>query len=99
MRVEDEYTDVLQNIEYTIVDTYRHYRDLTDYDVLRALEVLMDDYAGENIGRPPRSVRLSDRERALVDEIRKFCEWRLGRADAPVDTPPSRTPPSRFQSP
>lgn len=87
MRVEDEYIDVLQNIEYAIVDTYRKHHDLSGYDIVRALEVLTDTYSGEKIGRSPRSFKLSDRERDLVDEIRSMCEWRLGRAEPPVDIP------------
>jgi hypothetical protein len=81
------YEDVLQNIEFAIVDTYRGHSDMTDYNVQRALEVLMDAYSGERIGRPARDFRVSEVERRLMDEMRAMCEWRLGRADAPVDVP------------
>lgn len=87
MWVEDEYTDILQNIEFAIVDTYRQHKGMSDYDVMNALEALVDAYAGEGIGRPPRDFRLSELERHLTDEMRKMCEWRLGRGEPPIDNP------------
>lgn len=54
--VTHRYEDVLQNIEFAIVRTYRGHRDMSDYDVQRALEVLMDAYSGERIG--PASTKL-----------------------------------------
>jgi hypothetical protein len=78
-RVEDQYPDVLQNIEFGIVTTYSHHPEMSDYDVMRALEALVDAYAAEKIGRPPRNVRLSDVERTLLENIRRICEWRIGR--------------------
>ena len=44
MKVEEQYEDVLQNIEFAIVSSYREYPDLSDYGVMRALEALMDVY-------------------------------------------------------
>jgi hypothetical protein len=81
MRVEREYTDVLQNIEFAIVLTYRQYPQMTDYSVMRALEALVDAYNGEQIGRAPRNFRLSELENALKEAIYDVCEWRLGRIE------------------
>ena len=85
MSVDEEYMDVFQNVETTIIGIYREHPNMTDYDVLRAFEVLADDYSGEKIGRPPRVVRLSETERTLVDSIRNVLEWRLGRANTLLD--------------
>ena len=85
MSVEEEYMDVLQTIESTIIRTYREHRNVTDYDVLRAFEVLVDDYSGEKIGRAQRVVRLSETERVLIDSIRTILDWRLGRSNALLD--------------
>jgi len=60
MKVEDEYRDVLQNVEFAIVDTYRDHPGMSDYAVMRALEALIDVYAAEGIGRSPRGFNLSD---------------------------------------
>ncbi len=86
MRVEDQYTDVLQNIEFGIVTTYKNYPGMSDSDVMRMLEALIDRYAAEKIGRPPRHFSLSEAEQTLLENVRRMCEWRLGRgtlADSP----------------
>jgi hypothetical protein len=79
VRVEDQYSDVLQNIEFGIVTTYRQYPEMVDPDVMRMLEALIDRYAAEKIGRPPRHFSLSEIEQALLENVRRMCEWRLGR--------------------
>jgi hypothetical protein len=79
MRVEDEYTDVLQNIEFGVVKAYERCPGLSDYDVMHVLEALVDAYRGEKVGRPPRPKNLSEREQQLLRSMRGMCEWRLGR--------------------
>ena len=79
--MEDKYLEVLQNIEFAIVETYREYPDISDYNVMNALEALIDAYRGEQIGRPPRDLQLSARESRLLDGVRTMCEWRLGREE------------------
>ncbi|PIU28720.1 MAG: hypothetical protein COT09_04075 [Candidatus Hydromicrobium americanum] len=85
MRVEDKYTDVLQNIEFGIVMTYRDHPELSDYGVMRMLKALIDSYIAEKIGRSPRHFPLSDVERLLLENVRRMCEWRLGRASLSND--------------
>ena len=80
IRIEDKYTDVLQNIEFGIVMTYRDHPELSDYGVMRMLEALIDSYTAEKIGRSPRHFSLSDVEHLLLENVRRMCEWRLGRA-------------------
>jgi hypothetical protein len=80
MRVEEQYTDVLQNIELGIVLTYRDRPNLSDHDVRRTLEALVDVYKAENIGRAPRQFGLSVDELLLMENVKRMCEWRLGRA-------------------
>jgi hypothetical protein len=80
MRVEDKYMDLLQNMELAIVLTYRKNPDMSDYDVMRVLEGLIDRYVGEKIGRPPRHGAFSELEGILAENVREMCEWRLGRA-------------------
>lgn len=83
MRVEDQHTDVLQNIEFGIVATYKNHPEISDSDVMRVLEALIDAYAAEQIGRSPRHFPLSKTEQALLMNVRKMCEWRLGRDAVP----------------
>lgn len=79
MRIEERHPDVLQNIEFAIVTTYKAHREMPDYDVIRSLEALMAKYSAEKTGQPPKQHKLSDRERTLVENMERTCEWRLGR--------------------
>jgi len=95
MRIEEAFSDVLQNIEFGIVSTYREHPDLVDHDVLRTLDAVMDSYKAEKIGRAPREVSLSRVEQAMFLAVRTMCEWRLGRRSldgAEGDIRPDSTP-------
>jgi hypothetical protein len=79
MRVEEEYLDVLQNIEFAVVSFYRAHRDLSDGGVMRVYEALIDRYFAEGSGREPRDFGLSDQEQELLESAGAMCQWRLGR--------------------
>ena len=79
MKVEDQYIDVLQNIELGIVITYKNNPGMSDPEVIRMLEALIDKYTAEKIGRPLRHFSLSEVEQTLLENVRRICEWRLGR--------------------
>lgn len=79
MRVEDQYFDVLQNIETAIVAAYDDRSDLLDAEVLDAIDALIRTYAWEKDGRGAPTLRLSDRAQLVFDSSRRMCEWRLGR--------------------
>ena len=83
--MEEDHPDVLQNIELGIVATHREHPEMSDYDVMRVLEALIDAYRAEGIGRPPRDFGLSDLERLCMDAVRGMCDWRLGRTPLPGD--------------
>lgn len=94
MRIEDQYLDVLQNIELGIVITYRDQPEMSDYDVMRTLEAVMDSYKAEKIGRAPRNFSLSETESTLFEAVHRMCEWRLGRGKSlgPSDEEENPTP-------
>jgi hypothetical protein len=81
MGIEDQYLDVLQNIEFGVVGFYRECPELSDYDVMRVLEALIDAYRAEKVGRSARNFNLSEREQDLLANVRHTCEWCLGRED------------------
>jgi len=88
MRVEDEYMDVLQNIEVGVVDTYQDHPEMSDHDVLRVFEAVMDVYKAERVGREPRHAPFTPAEADLFETVRATCDWRLGRDSAlSVDEP------------
>ena len=78
-RMEDQYRDVLQNMEFAIVSTYREHPGMSDYDVLRVIDAVVDAYRAQNIGREPRDFALSQTEQICLDRLRQTCDWRLGR--------------------
>jgi hypothetical protein len=76
---EQQYEDVLQNIEFAIVSAYRENADITDWSVEAALAALIRVYQAEASGRSVPATRLSELERTLYDRVHAMCEWRLGR--------------------
>lgn len=79
MRVEDQYFDVLQNIETAIVAVYEDQPGLLDVEVLDAVDALIRTYTWEKDGRGAPTLRLSDRAQRVFDFSWRMCEWRLGR--------------------
>ncbi|HEU0298019.1 MAG TPA: hypothetical protein VFR37_01165 [Longimicrobium sp.] len=91
---EEQYADVLQNIEFAIVETYRGTPELLDYHVDAALEAAIARYSAEQQGRTPRPVTLEGARLQVYEAVRNACEWRLGReeirigSDLRLDEPP-----------
>jgi hypothetical protein len=78
-KVEEEYPDVLQNIEAAIVGVHRRHPEMLDYDVDGALEALIAHYTAEQRGRTVRDPVLHGVREEVFKAVREVCEWRLGR--------------------
>lgn len=78
MNVEQEYTDVLQNIEFAIVNVHKQQPALVDFDVDAALNALTAHYQAQAIGREARPARLNERSQQVYDAMKAMCDWRLG---------------------
>ena len=81
---EEQYADVLQNIEFAIVETYRQLPALLDYHADAALEAAVAVYSAEQQGRTPRPVALDGARLQVYEAVRSVCEWRLGREEEVV---------------
>jgi hypothetical protein len=68
---EERYMDVLQNLEFGIVQVARRHPEMTDWEALTAVELLMQVYRAEAAGREARRPELAP--------VESMCEWRLGR--------------------
>jgi len=79
MQFHEKYLDVLQNLEFGIVKVYRENSDLIDYEVIHALEALINYYVSEKRASDPRHFSLSDRAKLVFESVKLFCEVRLGR--------------------
>jgi hypothetical protein len=73
--------DVLQNIEFQIVQAYRANEAITDFDVTDALDALTRHYTAEMAEKQPSPISLDPRAQAVYRNVREICEWRLGRAE------------------
>jgi hypothetical protein len=76
---EDEHLDVLQNIEFGIVQAYRAAPEVMDAHVASALEALIRVYQAEARGRAAPTLSLSPAAQAVFDSAKTMCDWRLGR--------------------
>ena len=79
MTFEEDYLGVLQNIEFGIMTAYRKYPDLSDYDVMRALEPLIQRYRAEKTGHEIKKCSLDEKEQLVFDLMQEACELNLGR--------------------
>jgi hypothetical protein len=84
MRIEEEYQDILQNIEFAVACLYRRNPEMTDYAVQRTYEALVQAYTAEITGRARKPTDPSGLEAELLRDVRSMCEWRLGRREMPV---------------
>ncbi|HRX04420.1 MAG: hypothetical protein KDH08_20985 [Anaerolineae bacterium] len=98
MAFEDDYLDVLQNVEAAIVGVYRTRPELVDYDVDVVLAALVKGYQAEQRQREKPALRLTELRQELYDAVGAMCEWRLGRTefidpktDQPMPGPPQLT--------
>jgi hypothetical protein len=78
---EEQYQDVLQNIEFAIVSVYRRQPTLVDFEVDSALEALARQYQAETQNRERSLPLFTPLTREVYDDVRAVCEWRLGRQD------------------
>jgi lysyl-tRNA synthetase class II len=79
LKFEEEYLDVLQNIEFSIVKVYRQHPEMADWDALDAIEALIRSYTAEARGRSRPKIRFSDLSKLVFETVETMCEWRLGR--------------------
>jgi hypothetical protein len=78
--------DVLQNIEFGIVEVYRADRSLLDVDVKDAIDALVHHYHAEEEQRTPPAMTLGERAERVFRSAQTICEWRLGRSSFPGET-------------
>lgn len=77
-KVEEEYADVLQNIEAAIEAVFGNNPKVTDRDVLAAVDALIKTYTRFESGRGLSSPGPPGRARTVYQQCFRICEWRLG---------------------
>ena len=81
MPIEDDYLDVLQNIEFAIVSVFREHPDIADFVVMRALDAAISWYNAERRGHQPKLPSLADADRLVYERVMEICELQLGRGN------------------
>jgi hypothetical protein len=84
--VSETNLDMLQNIEFAIIQVYRADKSVLDIDVKDAVDALVRHYHAEEEQRTPPVRRLGDRAQRVFSSVQETCEWRLGRAVGPGET-------------
>ncbi|TVR62638.1 MAG: hypothetical protein EA420_09190 [Candidatus Competibacteraceae bacterium] len=85
MEFEEQYQDVLQNIEFGIISVYQEHPEMVDHTAMRALEALIDHYVAQKIGRAPKRFNLDPLETETFERMKSMCDWRLGLAEGPAN--------------
>jgi hypothetical protein len=80
--MDDRNLDVLQNLEFAVVEVWRKHPDMTDYVALRAYEAAFEWYRAEARGHSPKPPSLSGLDQVTFDALKGMCELRLGRGES-----------------
>jgi len=78
-KLEDEFMDVLQNIEFALVTIYDEDEGMTDYEAEKAINGLIRLYTAEQRKREAPELELSGPAEVAFERVRAMCELRLGR--------------------
>jgi hypothetical protein len=76
---EGRYLDVLQNLEFGIIQVVRRHPKMSDWEALAVVEALMQVYRAEATGREARPPKLDPLAEETYGIVESMCEWRLGR--------------------
>ena len=83
----DDKLDILQNLEFSVVQVWRAHREMTDYAALRAYEAAFQLYRAELRGRPPKPPALDGLDATTYTALKAMCDFRLGRGPGPATGP------------
>jgi hypothetical protein len=92
MKLTDENLDVLQNLEFSVVEIWRAHPEMSDYAALNAYEAAFQFYRAEMRGHMPKPHTLTGLEATVFEAVKAMCEFRLGRGGLPV-AGPEKIPP------
>ena len=93
MKPTEEFMDVLQNLEFAVVQIYHAHPEMTNYVVLRAYEAAIAHYHAESRGLTPKPASLTGVDLEVFNGVKGVCEWRLGRAPAAKQEPDAEIQP------
>jgi sugar phosphate isomerase/epimerase len=96
MKWTDDKLDILQNLEFSVVEIWRAHPEMSDYTALRAYEAAFQTYRAELRGHAPKPPGLSGLDAEAFEAVKAMCEFRLARKPCPF-TGPENVPPISLQ--
>jgi len=91
MKWQEDNLDVLQNLEFAIVEVWRANPAMTDYSAQRAYEAARQYYRAELRGQPPKEPALTGLDAVAFAAMKQVCKFRLGAT--PARRPPAKKTP------
>lgn len=90
MSPDEKNLDVLQNIEFAVVEVWKQNPSLNNYNVMRAYECALAHYRAVAREQPPKPSNLTGLDAKVFDKVKEICDWRLGfsKAEKPEELPP-----------
>ncbi len=85
MSIEEEYSDVLQNIKQAIIADYQDNPELIDSDVETAISYLVELYGAKAQGRISGYPKPEGNAAAVVKSVKQMCNWRLGKEKIKIE--------------
>jgi hypothetical protein len=81
---EDQYLDVLQNIEWGLLSLVKDHPELSDYDMLHIIKQALTYYKSQQRGDLAISqIKLTDIYQEIFERVLSICDWRLGKLPPP----------------
>ena len=96
MSYSEKNLDVLQNLEFAIVEVWRAHPEMTDFTAQNAYETACQLYRAEQRGHTPKTVVLTGLDAIAFEAVKQICEARLGRSseflkNVPIEPIPVET--------
>ena len=79
----EENLDILQNLEFSVVEIWRAHPEMTDYAAQRAYEAAFQYYRAELRGQTSKPAALTGLDALTFEAVKAMCEFRLGRGPGP----------------
>jgi hypothetical protein len=92
MKWAEDKLDVLQNLEFSVVQIWRANREMSDYAALHAYEAAFQFYRAEMRAHPSKPHTLTGLEADAFHAVKAMCEFRLGRSSGPLLWPENVPP-------
>jgi len=86
MSSEPKNIDVLQNLEFSVLDVWGEHPEMTDHVAARAYEAAFERYRAESRGHPQKACALAGLDLEVFEAVMQMCEWRLGRRSSDVES-------------